>query len=296
MWYDSSYNYVGYVGNSNALPQTFTSPANARYCKYYWADISQSWLNYSNPAQVGYGGVLDVETGLLTVDTHFVTIDGNSNIGMEASTWNPNIPVFYISLTNKGKFDGLPNIVSNVGQAVTRSVLITTSLPWLFAFTGSGTYLDWSAPYTSVAEMKTFLNTTPIEVAYKLDTPQTYQLTPVQVKTLLGYNNIWTDSGTVTVSVPNMISVVNEGNTTAKPTMTIYGSGNIGVWLNGMQVFQIALGDTGNITIDAEQGGILRNRLVTGDYSNFVLQKGENTISVTGNVTNVEITNYSRWL
>ena len=44
-----------------------------------------------------------------------------------------------------------------------------------------------------------YQNGTPLSVVFSLNTPQTYQLTPTQVKTLLGYNNIWTDSGTVEV-------------------------------------------------------------------------------------------------
>ena len=39
--------------------------------------------------------------------------------------------------------------------------------------------------------------TTGAEVCYKLATPQTYQLTPTQVNSLLGTNNIWADTGDV---------------------------------------------------------------------------------------------------
>lgn len=99
------------------------------------------------------------------------------------------------------------------------------------------------------------------------------------------------------------ITVTNSGNFISKPTMTIFGSGNIGVYLNGIQLFQIALGDTEYITIDCaameaykDTLETLQNRLVTGDYSNFVLNPGDNTISFTGSVTKFEISNYSRWL
>ena len=71
--------------------------------------------------------------------------------------------------------------------------------------------------------------------------------------------------------------------------------------VNGIQTFSIAMGDIEYITIDAEQmeavkDNSLMNRRVTGDYSNFVLQTGENTITFTGTVTEVQISNYSRWL
>lgn len=99
------------------------------------------------------------------------------------------------------------------------------------------------------------------------------------------------------------ITVTNSGNYISKPTMTIFGSGDIGVYLNGIQLFQIALGDTEYITIDCaameaykDTLETLQNRLVTGDYSNFVLNPGDNTISFSGSVTKFEISNYSRWL
>ena len=41
-------------------------------------------------------------------------------------------------------------------------------------------------------------NGTPVVVVGKLTTPVTYQLTPVEVKTLLGQNNIWADCGDIT--------------------------------------------------------------------------------------------------
>lgn len=98
-------------------------------------------------------------------------------------------------------------------------------------------------------------------------------------------------------------TVTNSGNIYSKPKLTIFGTGDIGVYLNGVQMFQIALGTSGYITIDtalmeAYQDNLqtLMNRQVTGDYSNFVLNPGENTISFTGSVSMCVVENYSRWL
>lgn len=96
-------------------------------------------------------------------------------------------------------------------------------------------------------------------------------------------------------------TITNSGNIAAKPTITIYGSGNITLTLNGSQIFAITLGEDDYITIDAAamnayQGDTLRNRSVTGNYERLALQVGENTISLGGSVETVEITNYSRWI
>ena len=97
------------------------------------------------------------------------------------------------------------------------------------------------------------------------------------------------------------LSILNKGNTTARPKFTIYGSGTINLSLAGNQIFAIALGDEGYITIDtaameAYKGNVLKNRLVTGDFDNFVFNSGWNTITWSGTITSFEIENYSRWI
>lgn len=102
-------------------------------------------------------------------------------------------------------------------------------------------------------------------------------------------------------AVTEAIAIKNEGNYISKPTMTIYGSGNITIWVNGVQILTIELGSEGYITIDAQEmeafkGSVLKNRLVTGNYDNLALQQGRNLLSFTGNVTKVVIEKYSRWI
>lgn len=100
---------------------------------------------------------------------------------------------------------------------------------------------------------------------------------------------------------PKTLSVTNSGNIDAKPKITITGSGTINLSLNSNQIFVIDMSGISTITIDAETmeatgGGVLRNRLVTGDYDAFVLQPGSNTLTWTGNITDIALARYSRWL
>ncbi len=97
------------------------------------------------------------------------------------------------------------------------------------------------------------------------------------------------------------IKVFNSGNYKSNPKLTIYGVGTIVLAVNGSNILTINLGTEGNITIDTEnleayKGTTLKNRLVSGNYDKFSLEKGENTISWTGNVTRIDIENYSRWI
>lgn len=123
----------------------------------------------------------------------------------------------------------------------------------------------------------------------------------------------YVDSNAATGNVPHIIAatvvgsadgtVTNAGNIYSKPKLTIYGSGDVGVYLNGVQMLQIALGTLGNITIDTDLMEAytstidnLQNRAVTGDYSNFKLAVGANKISFSGSVTSCIVENFSRWL
>ena len=97
------------------------------------------------------------------------------------------------------------------------------------------------------------------------------------------------------------INIRNSGNIYSRPIITITGTGNIGITLNGVQLFSINMGSYTSITIDtnnmnAYNGSTLLNRNVTGSYDNFKLNVGKNTISWSGSVTQIEISNYSRWL
>lgn len=107
----------------------------------------------------------------------------------------------------------------------------------------------------------------------------------------------------VEVNQDNETTVTNAGNTTSRPIITIYGQGNIGMYINDVQVLDIALGDEQYITIDSvameaykDTTENLKNRLVTGDYNKLALNAGANKIYFTGNVTKYEISKYSRWL
>ncbi len=107
-----------------------------------------------------------------------------------------------------------------------------------------------------------------------------------------------------TINISGETTVTNEGNIYARPTLNISGSGNVEVILNGQQIFAIDLGgDTTNITIDTTKmeaynpdTTVLMNRQVTGDYNLFKIETGNNTVSITGNVTSATISNYTRWL
>lgn len=98
----------------------------------------------------------------------------------------------------------------------------------------------------------------------------------------------------------NEISLTNRGNVVSRPTVTVYGSGNVELAINAVTVLSFSI-DDGSITVDAEEmnayhGDALMNRHVTGDYADLRLDVGENVISWRGDVTAIRIEDFSRWI
>lgn len=98
------------------------------------------------------------------------------------------------------------------------------------------------------------------------------------------------------------LAIRNGGNYFSRPTISITGTGAVNLSLNGNQIFVIDFDTSETITIDTEgmnaygADGTLKNRKITGDYDNFLLTPGNNTVSFVGAVREITINNYSRWL
>ena len=67
-----------------------------------------------------------------------------------------------------------------------------------FCIESSRIYIVDSAFPTDAATFKSAMNG--VQVVYELATPQTYQLTPQQVNTLVGTNNVWSEQGNIELS------------------------------------------------------------------------------------------------
>jgi len=94
--------------------------------------------------------------------------------------------------------------------------------------------------------------------------------------------------------------VENIGNHTAKPLITITGSGTVELSVNGNSICQYTFPNGENtVLIDSEKqdaywNNTLKNRNMRGEFPIFA--KGNNTISWSGAVESIQITKYSRWL
>lgn len=146
---------------------------------------------FPNEAGTVYGGTLDLVNGKLIVDMEIHTYNGSENWSINnAGVFNRNLDGSAQGLAKKGKCNILP--VQTVYSATTKGVL--------FGGSASDTYIyvcGFQNDITTVEDFKTFLSSNNMVVCYPIATPIEYDITPQQITTLLGTNNIWADTGNV---------------------------------------------------------------------------------------------------
>lgn len=150
--------------------------------------------------QTVYGGTLDVVSGVLTVDRAMVTFDGSSDepyvIGSYGMAFRTYLPNDFKPTTNTRELAGLvSNQMTEVTQASTWGTVGTGAL---IANTNQ-LYFKLASDLTDISALRTYLASNPLQICYPLAEPQTYQLTPTEVNTLLGENNVWSDNGDIKV-------------------------------------------------------------------------------------------------
>lgn len=156
------------------------------------------------PAAAGtvYAGTLDALTGVLTVCYAIETLTSEKTVSYGA-------PRFYFALGSvPRKAGGVTMFCSHYKSVYPRTTAAFDNYD--YAITLSNSVLSSSngrcflrdSRYTTVADLKAYwdaqnLAGTPVQVVYPIATPQTYQLTPQVVKTLLGNNSFGVDCGTL---------------------------------------------------------------------------------------------------
>lgn len=262
----------------------------------------------TNLPQTVYGGTLDVVSGRLVIDKVKHEVD---NITQINANWNSTNTVAMtrtvsdsirvdVSRRDEAICENLPNALTSLGIA-TAVGGSTTDTP-CFGFNANqnnSQYIYLRLPKSlcgeTVAEVKAYLSANPVSIVYPIITPIEIQLTPTQVNTLLGQNNIWADAGTVEVEIgenPNIL--VNPTPFESCPVFEVEGSGTLTVGNISMNIV-----NSGTTIIDSEMmeayeeenGAIIsRNDSVSGEFPK--LESGNNNIETVG-LTSVKVT--PRW-
>ena len=161
-------------------------------------------ITFPDAAGTVYGGTLDVTNGKLTVDRAIKVLNGNSWTVM-SSTSNK-----YYTQGIADAVTTFDTVVSNVFKTTRISSDTTESGIGMLLASGQYRRVGVRPPadsgVTDASSMKTYIDGlaetlgTDIIACYTLVTPIEYDLDPVTVKTLLGINNIWADTGDTTLT------------------------------------------------------------------------------------------------
>lgn len=153
------------------------------------------------PAGAGtvYGGSLDVTTGVLTVNRVAKQLTSAEDISVYRSgstTTSFKIPSFGYGSVVQTKTQLSSHFTYNRSADIASDDRAGTFL------VGSSRNAWVQVPNsiaTTVAELKAWLDTQEVILSWLLEQPQTYQLTPTEVTTLLGWNTLYADTGDVAV-------------------------------------------------------------------------------------------------
>jgi len=142
-----------------------------------------------------YGGTLDVVSGVLTVDRVKIQLNGSMD-------WKKH---------DKGAWVRIPAAIDAGNATAQKEILVAcdtlqpTSWVGISALTlgvsmyyGHGIILK-NAELSTLDAYKSWINQLQPNVVYKLAAPIIYHLTPQEIASLLGTNNIWADCGNVSV-------------------------------------------------------------------------------------------------
>ena len=209
---DGSFITVGsWTGNA-----VQTTPAKARFLRFIMAvsygttyknDISINYpstdhdyhpyvgrtypITFPTEAGIVYGGYIDPINGDIVADMAIVDM-GTLNWLYTSEATYPRFTAMVAGakgydggVTAKGVCSVYPIVSQNEGYRGAKTKCI--------AIVGGGYVWAWDSAYTDAESFKTAMSG--VQLVYELATPIHYTLTPTEIKTLLGQNNVWADTG-----------------------------------------------------------------------------------------------------
>lgn len=203
---------------------TFTPTSGARYMRFTVGSSSSPVTTYNNDISINYpstdteyhaytgttttvnlgrtvyGGSVDVVSGVLTVDRAMVDL---GDLSYSPTTSSGGVAMFTAYPT--GITTGVIGVDALVCEGYDAIACINASVATDATFpngsicqsVGGTSIRIRNDSYSDANAFKTAM--TGIKLCYPLATPTTYQLTPSTINTLLGVNNVWADSGDVTI-------------------------------------------------------------------------------------------------
>ena len=203
------------------LPATITIPNTANYLRIVFATQSDGAINPSQVSNVQlkdhivYSGTYDFVSGVGVADYAIDTFSKDSGwYSFSTGTGNSSAVV---NLSGQAKY--ITGNASKNGSICSCGVeqpnywasarQNETIVDFGYAYGSTGVLRVHRSDVANITDLTSFKNALPtsFQICYPLAEPITFTLTPQQISTLVGQNNIWSDAGDVAVTIPSNIIV-----------------------------------------------------------------------------------------
>lgn len=157
-------------------------------------------VTWQTEAGTVYGGIVDVATGVLTVEYRTRTFDGSISTRWSKDTAYGSVTRFnYSTSALGGKPNG--NIISNY---LRKGAIGTANLECCALHGTTGQLMIQIATSRlatdDVSGLMRFFTSHNFTIVYELAEPLIYHIDPITIRTIVGQNNIWANCGDVSVT------------------------------------------------------------------------------------------------
>ena len=193
-------------------------------------------ISWQTEAVTVYGGTLDVKTGVLTVTHARYTITESTIFGSFTESAQYGSWAQVANITGQKIGDDKILCISDMAVGVSYNNRIASPNKQRVYSDGLTNKIiiraSASDNITTENDLKTLFMGA--NIIYELDTPVTYQLTPTEVRSLLGINNVWADCGAITV-----LKYTRDLNL-ALQNRVLYSRDKrkVGTWLDGRGIYE----------------------------------------------------------
>lgn len=219
-WYDANKNIISMTGTLSC-PRSLSAPSNARFVRVAFATESVDFANLNYPStvtseqddavkttiQLGreiYGGSLNLLTGVLT--SSWAKYSGSN------FDWRKHADgYFYVTSAYTNKVAGATNIIGVDLVTVSSTSLLTTTDYCICGRASDGAIYIRLTGTETLEEFQAWIAQR--DIAFEITTPVTYQLTPMEINSVLGVNNIWCNTGSISVTYRRDIDLALSSST-----------------------------------------------------------------------------------
>ena len=235
-FYDANKEYIGVYGSGTRIRNnTITLGEDVRYIRIsmpsdygttYNNDISinypstdhsyHAYNGHTHTTELGrtvYGGTVDLVSGVLT--DKMKLIDLGSLSWSYQSTWESWYTDYIADVKGTNTGTETPNFVSDRLEAISTNAGFA---PQAQGFTGITSTTRSSSGCRILVKNGSTTEPPTGQLCYELATPQTYTLTPQQINTLAGVNNVWADSGDCSIEYVRDIGLALDNLLPDNPT------------------------------------------------------------------------------